>query len=416
MSAVGSAAVLGLATMRDLAPLSGRYGFRVVRAFPSLRAAEVRVSRSLRLGAARDQRIRYLSPLGTQRRLMAAPDDPLLRIADPLTELPYEWQFAAAHVDHALDLSPGSPTTLVGTIDTGVADVPDLAGKIDQRWTVSREGSLTRDAGATVVVGHGTAVASLIAANVGDGFGMAGFGGASHLITIREWAFTGVPTAAALMKLDALGVRIVNMSFGGDALETPIVLDAIHKAAADGMLLVAAAGNSSHGVAHPAADLQSAGGVTSYGLAVGASDAHDNLAFFSNAGANLSLVAPGGYDGPCTGVLVAVAPLGNGFEDSCYPTWAGAGGVFYGYVSGTSFSAPEVAGVAALIWAARPMLKNYQVANIIKESARRDAGGWTPTMGCGVLDAGAALELAMSRTDSEWAAVSAGSSSCSASD
>src|SRR4029077_19628044 len=136
--------------------------------------------------------------------------------------------------------SPGSPGILVGTIDSGVAAVPDLAGKVDQRWTISRKGKLTRDKQATVVLGHGTAVASLIAANAGDSFGMTGFGGASHVITIREWAFTDVPPAVALMKPAALGGGIVNMSFGGDARETPIMLDAIRKAAADGMLLVAA--------------------------------------------------------------------------------------------------------------------------------------------------------------------------------
>ena len=50
--------------------------------------------------------------------------------------------------------------------------------------------------------------------------------------------------------------------------------------------------------------------------------------------------------------------------------------------------------MAALIWAKRPELTNYQVAGIIKQSARRDGAGWTRTMGCGALDAGAALELA----------------------
>src|SRR6185295_19289120 len=65
----------------------------------------------------------------------------------------------------------------------------------------------------------------------------------------------------------------------------------------------------------------------------------------------------------------------------------------------TSLSSPEVAGVAALIWAARPELKNYQVADIIKQSARRAPGtGWTRELGCGVLDAGAALELATGLT------------------
>src|SRR5437899_12909817 len=317
----GSTAVIGLESMDDLASLRERYRFDRVRAIPELHAAEVSVDpaqiRALLADAPTDSRIRYVAPTGSARRLLSMPNDPLLRTIDPTLGLPYEWQFSVSHMERALELSPGSPSILVGTIDTGVADVPDLAGEVDQRWTVSRRGRLTRDTRATVVVGHGTAVASLIAANVDDGFGMAGFGGASHLITIREWAFTDVSTAAALMKLDSLGVRIVNMSFGGDALETPIMLDAIHKAAADGMLLVAAAGNSAHAVAHPAADLQPAGGVQSYGLAVGASDTHGNLAFFSNAGANLSLIAPGGDDGPCTGVLVAIAPLGNGFDDSC---------------------------------------------------------------------------------------------------
>jgi hypothetical protein len=70
-------------------------------------------------------------------------------------------------------------------------------------------------------------------------------------------------------------------------------------------------------------------------------------------------------------------------------------------------------GVAALIWAARPELKNYQVADIIKQTARRDGSGWTPTLGCGVLDAGAALELATS--SAVPAAATAGQpSACSA--
>ena len=92
---------------------------------------------------------------------------------------------------------------------------------------------------------------------------------------------------------------------------------------------------------------------------------------------------------------------------------AGTGGAQYGYLAGTSFAAPEVAGVAALIWAARPQLENYQVADIIKQSAQR-AGGWTPTEGCGLLDAGAALELTTSISAAQWAATFTDGSPCSA--
>ena len=272
--------------------------------------------------------------------------------------------FDAADVGPALALSPGSPSVVVGTIDTG-ASVPDIAGKVDSRWTVSPAGKITSNNTGNDYVGHDTAVASLIAAN---GFGMAGFGGATHVIAMRVPTMSAAAVAAALLKLDSLGARIVNMSFGSPAVEKPIVLAAIRKAQADGMLLVAAAGNSNDVVAHPAADLQLPGGVESAGLAVGASDGDGDgkLAFVSNSGENRSLLAHGLYRGACSGVLVA-APINNMFVGACYPSWNGAGGSSCAYVSGTSFAAPEVVGIAALVWAARPGLSNYQVADIIRQ-------------------------------------------------
>jgi thermitase len=406
----GSPAVLGVAGLGDLQRLRARYRFGLIRVFPDLHAAEVRASVALVAATRLDSRIRYLSPLGSPQRLLSLATSPLVTDLDPLTGVSYEWQFEAANVGAALALSAGSASIVVGTIDSGVADIPDLTGKVDERWTVSSTGRVTRGRTPVDFVGHGTAVASLIA---GNGFGMAGFGGAAHVVAIRAPSLTPIAVAVALMKLDTLGVRIVNLSFGSAAPEPPIVLDAIHKAAADGLLLVAAAGNAGAAVAHPAADLQSQGGHESDGLSVGASDADGNLAFFSNAGDRLSLVAPGSYRGPCSGVLVA-APLSVEFVNACYPSWTGVGGASYAYVSGTSFAAPEVAGVAALVWAVRPTLTNVQVANIVKQSARRVGGDWTPATGCGALDAAAAVELALSRSSAEWADVPPVATTCSA--
>ncbi len=392
--------VIGLERMADVGAVREEYGLTHVQAIPALHAVQARTRLGTLVARARDDaRIRYVSPVGERRHPLAMPNDPMLRTVDPGTTRPFEWQFAAAHVDRALELSPGSPHVLVGVLDTGVADVPDLAGKVDGRWgfadgaTAPQEGDVGIDE-----VGHGTAVASLIAANVDDGFGMAGFGGASHVVSFRvdNRGWTDSVLAAGLMKLDSLGVRIINMSLGGNAPSGPILLDAIHKVAEDGVLLVAATGNNHGFVAYPAADLQPAGGKRSYGLAVGASDAGDAVASFSNYGSHLSLVAPGNYAGACSGVLVAIAPESQ-LDGSCYPNWTGGEGARYAYLPGTSFSSPEVAGVAALVWAARPELTNYQVADIIKQSARRPAGAWSPTLGCGILDAGAALELATDR-------------------
>lgn len=410
-SRFGSKAVIGLESMHDLASLKSTYRFEHVRAVPALHAAVVTVDAAqlheLLASAPTDPRVRYISPPGPPRHVLSLPSDPLLESVDPNTQLPYEWQFASAHLEHALELTPGDAKVQVGVIDTGVDVVPDLESKVDGLYDVNIFG--TQPSGSprgNDDYGHGTAVASLIAAASGDGFGMAGFGGAAHVVGVHAGAhgsFTDSDVAFGLAKLDELGVRIVNLSLGGSYPSSPILVDAIHKAAADGMLIVAAAGNEGGNVSWPGADLQRDDGGRSYGLAVGATNHDGSLASFSNSGTHLSLVAPGNFAGDCSGVLVAL-PHTNLLSDSCYPQWTGAGGAKYGYVAGTSFSSPEVAGVAALVWAARPELKNYQVADIIKQSAARPAPtGWVPSLGCGRLDAAAAVELALSRSALEWA-------------
>jgi subtilisin family serine protease len=409
--------------VRDLASLSRSYDFETVQAMLALRATQVHVDAAelhgLLARAPSDRRVGHVSPVRPPRRLSSIPSDPLVQNVDPKTKLPYEWQFASAHLGGALDLTVGDPRIQVGVVDTGVDAVPDLAGKIDGLYDVTAHGT-QRSASAVGNddYGHGTAVASLIAAGDGDGFGMAGFGGAAHVIGIHadhQGRFYDTDITRAITKLDALGVRIVNLSIGGPYPSSAILVDAIDKAASDGMLIVAASGNEGGPVDWPAALLQQSEGGESYGLAVGATNAGGNHASFSNFGEHLSLVAPGILTGDCSGVLVAL-PRRNQLSDTCYPQWTGSGSTEYGYVAGTSLASPEVAGVAALVWAVRPELKNYQVADIVKASADRDAGaGWTPTLGCGRLDAAAAVALALSRTAAEWASGSpSGSGSCSA--
>jgi subtilisin family serine protease len=419
----GSTVVIGLESMRNLASLRRSYGFETLEAMPALRAARVHVDaaelHALLVHATDDRRMRYVSPVGPLRRMSNTPNDPLVDTMDPKTRLPYEWQFASVNLGSALDLTAGDPRIQVGVVDTGVDAVPDLAGKIDGLYDVTAHG--TKRSASTAGnddYGHGTAVASLIAADDGDGFGMAGFGGAAHVIGVHadsRGRFSDADLAQAIAELDALGVRIVNLSVGGPDASSPILVDAIDKAASDGVLIVAASGNEGGPVDWPAALLQQSGGGESYGLAVGATNVEGSHAPFSNFGEHLSLVAPGIFAGDCSGVLVALPPR-NQLSGTCYPEWTGSGGADYAYVAGTSFAAPEVAGVAALVWAAQPELKNYQVADIIKASADRDAGaGWTPTLGCGRLDAAAAVALALGRTAAEWASgVPLGAGSCSA--
>ena len=72
---------------------------------------------------------------------------------------------------------------------------------------------------------------------------------------------------------------------------------------------------------------------------------------------------------------------------------AGAGPGLYGYGSGTSFAAPEVAGAAALVWAANPALTAPQVIRILEQTASR-AGSRAPGVGFGVVNVAAAVAAA----------------------
>ena len=192
------------------------------------------------------------------------------------------------------------------------------------------------------------------------------------------------------------------MSFGGPDESGPIA-DAIAYAAGKGVLFVAAAGNeATTAPSYPAAYLQEpySNGGRSIGLTVGASDQNGARTFWSNYGTGLSLLAPGGWSSdtcPELGVFSAVATNQTTYwdEGQCLNNTAGPGSTRWGYAQGTSFSSPEVAGAAALAWSVNPDLKNFQVAEIMKQSAARPAGtGWTPDAGWGLLDAAAAVELA----------------------
>ncbi len=152
------------------------------------------------------------------------------------------------------------------------------------------------------------------------------------------------------------GADVINISFAGaDVTQTEAT--AVRYAVERGVIVVAAAGNnSSEFVNYPAA----LPGV----IAVGATARTpvDSRANFSAVGAELDLAAPG------------TEIFSHNVGSSSWGAWAG-----------TSFSAPLVAGVAALILSAEPGLTGSQVADVLTGSAE-DLGpaGWDREFGLGV--------------------------------
>jgi subtilisin family serine protease len=244
----------------------------------------------------------------------------------------------------------------------------------------------------TDVVGHGTFVASLAAGSATNGEGIAGMGGEAPLIGIKagEGFLSDFDIAAAITYAVDHGARVINLSLGGRG-RSITELRAIQYAAVKDVLLVAAAGNEyeqGNPVEYPAAFLQPVGsnGVGGIGLAVGASTISGTRASFSNTGSHISLAAPG------ENVFGAVSKHSSA---KAFPRvqLPGSSAGLYGYNSGTSFSAPQVAGAAALIWGANRYLSARQVADILKATASGH-GAWNPELGYGVIDVEAAIAVA----------------------
>jgi subtilisin family serine protease len=297
-----------------------------------------------------------------------------------------EWQYHATRANIVpSSVVRAAAAITIAVVDTG-ADLaaPGLAAKNPIAYSaVSGDGTVTD------LIGHGTFVASLAGASVTNGTIFDGFGGDARLMIVQANSngndFTDANEAAAIVWAVDHGAKIINLSLGGrDTSE--VEQDAIAYAGQHGALLVAAAGNDGqrgNPPTYPAAIL----GPT--GLAVGASTNTGTRAAFSTAGTYVSLLAPGVN---VLGAIASTAPA------SAYPQarLVGDTGGVYGYGTGTSYAAPEVAGAAALVWGANPSLTAAQVMRILERSASQK-GAWSPAYGFGVLDVAAAVAAAQGR-------------------
>jgi subtilisin family serine protease len=353
-------------------------GLNVLSRVAPLQTAEVRLSGARAERALRTRPgIRFVQRTVSRANMGAPSIPPVNAISVP------EWQWTASHADLVPAwVREAARGITIAVIDTG-ADVlaPSLAAKSPATWNVVGNSSAVHDA-----VGHGTFVASLAGGAVSDPSGMSGFGGEAQLMIVQAnrggTGFTDIDEANAIVYAVEHGANIINLSLGG--AQTSLVEQyAIDLATQRGVLIVAAAGNSAeqgNPTVYPAALLGKAG------LVVGASNAGGGRASFSTTGSYVDLLAPG-VD--VLGALASGIPTGF-FTPVSTP---GANGT-YGYGTGTSYAAPEVAGAAALVWAANPKLGAAGVAATLEATAAGQ-GIWKKDTAFGAVDiAGAVLRAA----------------------
>ena len=290
---------------------------------------------------------------------------------------------AASTIRQTLGLTDASPTgagATVAVVDTGVADVPELAGRLTHL-------DVTGD-GVGDGYGHGTFVAGLVA---GTGVGVAP---AAQVVDVKVGHNDGSTSLIEVLAgLQAVAedpnVDVVNLSLSSgsqlDPADDPLDI-ALDELRASGVVVVVPAGNDG-----PAAGTVSAPGTDTNLLTVGGLDENGTAARKDDAVANWSARGGAGIAAPdvvAPGAHVISLGLPGSVIWNANPSARRDGNRFIG--SGTSFSAAVVSGAAAVLLGARPDLTAGQVDGLLHSTAY-DVRGPQAGAGAGGVDLGAAL-------------------------
>ncbi len=307
----------------------------------------------------------------------------------------YQWHLDntenhGINMEPAWDINTGSEVT-VAVIDTGIAyenygwqyqQATDLA----QTCFVAGYDFVNNDNHPNDDNGHGTHLAGTIAQSTNNNSGVAGIAFNACLMPIKALDRNGVGTYADIMESIYFaadhGAQVINLSLGGSEPSAALE-EALSYAYSKGVVVVAAMGNDASRLAnYPAA-------YNDYVIAVGATRYDETLAYYSNYGSSLDLVAPGGDlnvdqngDGHGDGVLQQT------FQRNGWRTEWG-----YYFMHGTSMATPHVVGAAALVLSLGKASTPDEVRAALEETAE-DLGspGRDNTFGHGLIDAYAALQ------------------------
>jgi len=344
-----------------------------------------------------------------RRRALTAPNDPLYPTGQTTNSLTAgQWYLhtpdstvkSAINAEAAWNVTMGSSSIVVAVLDTGIRpDHPDLTAKIlpgydfisdsatgndgngrdsdpsdPGDWVTSAEDAsgTFKGCGAEASSWHGTQTAGLVGASANNGIGMAGTapnvmllpvrvlgkcgGYDSDIIDAMRWAaglsVTGVPT-------NTHPAKVLNMSLGSAGTCDAAYVEVIAEVTAAGASIVVAAGNDGLAVGVPA----NCSGV----IAVAGLRHAGTKSGFSDLGPEVAISAPAGNcvnaSGPCLYSMLSSTNAGT--QGPGTNTYTDA----TNYALGTSFSAPLVAGTAALMLSAKPSMTPADIRSTIRSTA-----------------------------------------------
>jgi serine protease len=282
----------------------------------------------------------------------------------------FQWHLHSANVGAAWLSTVGAGVT-VAVLDTGVNEGADgfchpFVAEYNAQADVAGPGSaLDND-------GHGSHVAGSVAQCSDNGIGGAGMAPEASIMPVKVFPSDGGAAASDVARgIDwavANGARVINMSVGCPGCDSQAMNEAIGRAAAAGVIMVASSGNSPIDVYYPANHPSV--------LAVGATTRAGGIASYSARGPALDLVAPGGTASGDPGTFI--------WQD----TSAG-----YINLAGTSMASAHVSGATALLVSRYPGSSAERVKSaLVCGASDMMATGRDNSSGAGLLNAWGALE------------------------
>lgn len=273
----------------------------------------------------------FMEDLEDRKDVLSVEPDYLVKL-DYATNDPdlmdFQYHHKAIESNAAWDITLGSSDVVVAIIDDGIdLNHVDLKNQIVSHYNIVKGTKFTKGE-------HGTHVAGIVAGVANNKTGGAGVAPKTKIMAIDvfdgDFALISDIVAGINKAVDS-GADVINMSLGSyqpsEALEK-----AVQYAHSKGVVVVAAAGNDAIKEKHYPAAYKNV-------ISVASTTYLDKQSEFSNYGSTIDLAAPGTE-------IFSTLPNNN-----------------YGWMSGTSMASPVVAGVAALLKAKEPSLKNTEIAD-----------------------------------------------------
>jgi len=292
--------------------------------------------------------VEYVEPDYTVHALFT-PNDP---------EFPGQWGPKKVGAETAWNTTRGLSSVKVAVIDCGVFSSQTgrlagdgQAGHPDLRGKVSANADFTGSAnGFDDVCNHGTHVAGIVAGLGNNGIGISGLAPDVTLLNAKVLGDGGSGSSSTIANgigwAVTNGAKVINMSLGRDGACSQTEQNAINNAWNNGVVVVAAAGNSGLGSSGAPANCANV-------ISVASTTTDDSRSSFSNYGTNVDVAAPGSS-------IISTVRTGG-----------------YASFSGTSMASPHVAALAGLIFSVTPSTTASAVVSKIQTSSTAISGTGT---------------------------------------